>query len=355
LGILLAVLRRTEMPLAPVAKRRYPSAGGLYPVQAYLWFEPGAVMGVPAGPYHYDPAAHRLMPLAAAGASPAGLSPEVHLPVNRAVAEIAAFTLLFVADLGVIAPLYGDTARDFSLIEAGAMLQLLMEVAPRHGIGLCPVSHLAPSALIEPLGLDPSQEVLHALLGGRIEPAQRSAGGWLHELAASAGRPLPPERALAEELQRQLEVAFPDLAATVRLSVAAAFPRTADGRIDRQALVEGEPASSTLGKSARTASERVVEEVWREVLGEVRLRLDDNFFDLGATSFHLVQVGRRLQERLQMHFPLLDLLQAPSLRSLARLIDRQRPASASVEPAWARAAARQSLRRERASREGLRR
>jgi SagB-type dehydrogenase family enzyme len=343
LGALVAALRRVELAGAPVPKLRYPSAGGLYPVQVYLWLEPGAVAGLPAGPFYYDPREHRLLPLGPGG----GLPPGAHLPVNREIAAGAGLTLLLVADLAAIEPLYGAAARDFCLLEAGAIAQLLMEQAPRHGIGLCPVSRVLPEMLFEPLGLGPSHEILHALIGGRIEPAQQSAGGWLRELAAAAARPRSARQTLAGELQEHVERELSHLGVPLAVIPVEALPREPGGGVDRAALAGWERGPAAPATASRTAIESTLEALWREVLGEAPAGLDDNFFDLGGTSLHLVQLRRLLQERLQADLSIVDLLQAPTLRALARSLERESPAEAAVGQGWERAAVRQAARRER--------
>ena len=42
-------------------KLLYGSAGGSYPVQAYLSVKPSRVTGLASGGYYYDPSGHRLV------------------------------------------------------------------------------------------------------------------------------------------------------------------------------------------------------------------------------------------------------------------------------------------------------
>jgi acyl transferase domain-containing protein/acyl-CoA synthetase (AMP-forming)/AMP-acid ligase II/acyl carrier protein len=59
-----------------------------------------------------------------------------------------------------------------------------------------------------------------------------------------------------------------------------------------------------------------VAEVWKEVLGTAP-GLDDNFFDLGATSLMAVQVAARLQARLGVDVPVVKVFEHPTVRALA--------------------------------------
>ena len=59
-GSWISCLQAMLVDNAPIPKRLYPSAGGLYPVRVYFVFKPNAVEGLDAGAYVYDALAHRL-------------------------------------------------------------------------------------------------------------------------------------------------------------------------------------------------------------------------------------------------------------------------------------------------------
>ncbi len=174
LGRLLESLLRVRPEGEPLRIARYDSPGGLYPVQVYLHVQAGRVEGAEGGLYYYHPGEHTLV-LRAAGVE---LGAHAHLPVNQAVAERAAFTLLMVGRLGAVAPAHGGRALDLALIEAGSMGQLLMGSAPATGLGLCPLSTFDFGRIAPHLGLEDGDELLHSFLGGlRARPAAAAAGG----------------------------------------------------------------------------------------------------------------------------------------------------------------------------------
>jgi acyl carrier protein len=57
--------------------------------------------------------------------------------------------------------------------------------------------------------------------------------------------------------------------------------------------------------------------VLQEVLRIERVGVDDNFFDLGASSLLLAQVHERLQERLGREILLVEVFNHPTVRALA--------------------------------------
>jgi amino acid adenylation domain-containing protein len=307
-GRFLGALLSVDAEESPLPRYRYPSAGSLYPVQAYLSVREGAVEGLAAGLYYYDPARHGLLPLAP-GVS---IGPEVHVPVNRATAEGVGFCLLLVGRLAAIEPVYGELARDFCLIEAGAMAQLLMTAAPASGLGLCPVGALDFERVRPLLGLEEGHLFLHALLGGPVDPSRPAAA----TRPASTGSTAGPEL-----LRAFLQGKLPEWMVPAAFVALEALPLTANGKVDRQALpVPGmdRPMSPALAFEApSTELETALAAAFREVLGVERVGLDDNFFDLGGTSLHIVQVHSRLRETLGREVPIVEMFRHPTLRMLA--------------------------------------
>lgn len=148
-------------------KYLYPSAGSLYPVQTYLFIKPERVEGINAGIYYYHPVNHNLTQL----------SPVEYLDdttyeklVNRPIYQSSAFAIFFIAKMDAIAPLYGEYARDFALIETGAMVQLLMNKAFECNLGICAIGSVDFAKIEEFFDLSEEHLLLHSLLGGKISP-----------------------------------------------------------------------------------------------------------------------------------------------------------------------------------------
>ena len=137
-------------------------------MQTYLHVRPGRVSGLRPGFYYHQPVEHRLVLLSPDGTLDRGL----HEPlVNAPVFDEAAFSIFLVGRLAAIEPMYGaPLARDFCLIEAGAILQLLMLAAPAHAIGLCPIGRMEFGPVASALGLEETDFLAHSLLGGREKP-----------------------------------------------------------------------------------------------------------------------------------------------------------------------------------------
>ncbi|WP_253834549.1 type I polyketide synthase [Actinokineospora globicatena] len=134
---------------------------------------------------------------------------------------------------------------------------------------------------------------------------------------------------LARRLHRLLSAQLPRYLVPEVYELLVAMPRTASGKTDRRALLapeEFERLSDEPVVAARTPTERLLSEVWREVLGLDEVSTTDNFFDIGGTSLHLVDLRQALTERTGTAFSLVDLFGNPTIRALAAHLDRDAPA-----------------------------
>jgi surfactin synthase thioesterase subunit len=72
---------------------------------------------------------------------------------------------------------------------------------------------------------------------------------------------------------------------------------------------------------AREPVQRVIADVWRELLPVPVVGLDDNFFDLGGNSLLMLQAYYKLQQTLSTSLSVLDLLRYPTIRLLANAME----------------------------------
>ncbi|MEV7941740.1 amino acid adenylation domain-containing protein [Kitasatospora sp. NPDC088264] len=70
------------------------------------------------------------------------------------------------------------------------------------------------------------------------------------------------------------------------------FPLTPNGKIDQKAFPEPEFAGSKY-RAPRTPAEQVLADAFAEVLGAVRIGIDDDFFAMGGDSIQSIQVASR--------------------------------------------------------------
>jgi amino acid adenylation domain-containing protein len=301
----------------PLPKYRYASAGSLYPVQTYLYAAPGRVEGLEGGTYYYDPIGHRLVAVRPG----TRLDRDIHVPDNHALFERSAFTVFLVAQRHAIEPLYGKRTRDFCLLEAGLMAQVLDGAAADCDLGLCQVGLIRQTAhLREALALDDGHTVLHGIVGGARRTGTQTPG--------TSGAPATGAT-LAEELRSHLAATLPKYMVPATVTTVDRIPLTPRGKVDRQALERlalqergsGGPGTGGAGYVApRDETERTITTVVQSVLGRDRIGVLDNFFDLGTDSVVVVKIHRRLREVLERDFSLMTMFERPNIRRLAEFL-----------------------------------
>ncbi|MEO1296438.1 MAG: amino acid adenylation domain-containing protein [Cyanobacteria bacterium J06636_16] len=311
----LSGLKSIQLEASPLPKYRYGSAGSLYPVQTYLYVKPGRIEGVAAGFYYYHPAEHRLVPLSRSES----VDTNALYGSNQTIAEQAAFAIFLIGQMDAIAPIYPEDARDFCLLEAGYMSQLLMETAPAFELGLCPLGKLGVELLQQALDLDASHQVLHGLAGGAIAPA------WTQQL-----QPLETPRSasltgisIADSLRQFLAQKLPTYMVPTAYQVLDALPLNANGKVDRKAL----PVLSSLLHreipfvAPRTATEQAIATIWQTVLNLEDVSIHASFFEMGGNSLSAMQALSQLRQAFPIELSIRQFFTAQTLVEQAAVVD----------------------------------
>jgi len=163
-----------QMSVNGNSKYLYPSAGGLYSVQAYLFIKQGRIQGISPGTYYYHPIDHRLYHLKIGAKLDRRIYGRLY---NRAIFDEAAFAIFLVVELSTILPLYGTNSIHLATLDCGYMGQLLSSMAVEQEIGLCAIGSLNFTPVRHLFTLHEGQILLHSLLSGRIQSNVR--GGCL--------------------------------------------------------------------------------------------------------------------------------------------------------------------------------
>ncbi len=150
-----------------------------------------------------------------------------------------------------------------------------------------------------------------------------------------AGDPAPTPA----ELLQFLRQALPARLVPSRVVLIESFPKTASGKLDLRALPPPPQNGNGEGEPLRTATERVVAEVWSRLLGRSPIGADDDFFALGGHSLLAARVAFELEEQLGRELALPVLFANPTVAAMARAIDSQAQGDTSAETLdlWAEA------------------
>ncbi|MGC1269331.1 MAG: beta-ketoacyl synthase N-terminal-like domain-containing protein, partial [Croceibacterium sp.] len=124
-------------------------------------------------------------------------------------------------------------------------------------------------------------------------------------------------QALAEAARQALRESLPEFLWPSRVIALAELPITANGKVDRAALLAHQAAPSQQAPLGTSELTELVAAEWRAVLGLDAVGLDEVFFDLGGRSLQLMTVHAALQKKLDRKIPITELFARPTVRRLA--------------------------------------
>jgi amino acid adenylation domain-containing protein len=306
----LGCLRSMKLADYPLPKYLYPSAGNLYPVQTYLFVKPDRVEGLEGGIYYYHQGNHCLVLV-----DGSSFIEDSFYGANQPIFERAAFSIFLIGELNAIAPMYGELAKDFCLLEAGHIGQLLTRLAPKQEIGLCPIGSVEFAKIQDLFKLESTQILLYSFVGGKIDLSQTQK--WFEPQNTQSSQ------SLIIELRGHLQQKLPQYMVPSSFMLLESLPLTANGKVNRQALPA--PATRIIESSStfiapRNSVEALLATTWQEILKLDRVGINDNFFELGGQSFLALQLISKINQQLNINISLSVLFQHSTVAKLAALI-----------------------------------
>ncbi|MGD2085113.1 MAG: amino acid adenylation domain-containing protein [Candidatus Aminicenantes bacterium] len=100
------------------------------------------------------------------------------------------------------------------------------------------------------------------------------------------------------------------------------LPRVSNGKVDRKAL---DFIGKRLGTGVEYAApgddiEKMVAEIWMDILNSEKVGIHDNFFDIGGNSMHILRVNSKLKEAFKRDIPVVIMFRYPTIGSLAEYL-----------------------------------
>jgi acyl carrier protein len=142
----------------------------------------------------------------------------------------------------------------------------------------------------------------------------------------------PHNKLTTAELRNHLKTKLPSYMVPALFEVIHALPLLPNGKINRRALPDPQPArfeSRDSFVAPRTPIEQLLAVEWCDVLKLERVGIHDNFFELGGHSLLAAKVVSKVRNHLEIEMGMVDLFQAPTIASLAALLF---PRGAKTEP-----------------------
>jgi hypothetical protein len=101
-----------------------------------------------------------------------------------------------------------------------------------------------------------------------------------------------------------------------------ALPLTTSGKVDRRALPPPPLAAPAEQAPPTSALERLLVEIWCDVLERDRVGAHDSFFTIGGHSLLATRVASRVHDLFGLEVPLRALFEAPTVAELAAWLGR---------------------------------
>lgn len=134
------------------------------------------------------------------------------------------------------------------------------------------------------------------------------------------------QRPSAAELRQFLQEQLPEYMVPADFIVLDEWPRTANGKIDLQALSsppEARTETKAVYKPPQNELEQLIAGLWQEVLFVEAIDRDDNFFDLGGHSLLLMKVNLKLKHHCGKEISLVEMFKYPTIATLADFLSGQ--------------------------------
>ncbi len=158
------------------------------------------------------------------------------------------------------------------------------------------------------------------------------------------------------DLREFLRAKLPDYMVPAAFVVLDSMPLSVNGKLDRHALPvpDGARQLDQALVEPRSDLEKKLADIWQQVLDVDQVGIHDNFFDLGGHSLKLVELHKKLSDKIDTPLTLVDLFAHPTVSALVEHITKPevpgRPRSGDVGRVTNAAAVNKRLQQLRQSR-----
>ncbi|URZ00199.1 amino acid adenylation domain-containing protein [Clostridium felsineum] len=140
----------------------YASAGGLYPVDVFIYVKKDRIENVANGLYYYNPIDNLLCLVE----DKECITSDAHYFTNKDIFKESAFSMYFIYNAKVSMPRYKGSGYQYSLIDTGIMVSTLTQMCESLNIGVCSIGDMDFEKIEPYFHLEKNQRFLHCLEGG---------------------------------------------------------------------------------------------------------------------------------------------------------------------------------------------
>lgn len=162
----------------------------------------------------------------------------------------------------------------------------------------------------------------HPQIRDTVVTAEEDGSGGKRLVAYVVGRHGDPFDVAA--LRHFLKERLPEYMVPSAFVFLAALPLTSNGKVDRKALPPPDAGGQLRNRyiAPRTSLEKIIAEIWTDLLKVPSIGVNDNFFDLGGHSLLAIQLMHRVQKSVGRRLSLTTIFHAPTVIQLADFLSR---------------------------------
>ncbi|HEY3579058.1 MAG TPA: amino acid adenylation domain-containing protein, partial [Pyrinomonadaceae bacterium] len=152
------------------------------------------------------------------------------------------------------------------------------------------------------------------------------------------------------ELRAHLKQRLPEYMVPSYFVVLEEWPLTPNGKLDRIALpppTDIRAQTETVYLAPRNEMEKIVAQVWQEVLQLDQVGVHDNFFDLGGHSLLMLRIQGKVRTLFNRDMSIVEMFRYPTISSLAEILGSAPPQQQSLDDSKERATAAKAATRRR--------
>ncbi len=175
-----------------------------------------------------------------------------------------------------------------------------------------------------------------SVVSGQLQPATDHRPSTTDHSGADGnnGQRTTDNGQLTGELRAFLKQHLPDYMIPSAFVPLEALPLTPNGKIDRRALPAPNglrPQKELAYVAPQSEMERLIAQVWEEVLQVRQVGVHDNFFEVGGSSLLVVQMHSKLHDLVDREIPMAELFRHPTISALAQFLSREQDVQPSRE------------------------
>lgn len=230
-----------------------------------------------------------------------------------------------------------DVLRGLSPSDWPKIRQLVIEVDLQDNVG--PIT-----ALLEKQGYeilveqDPLLRKTELCYVYAIRPSEDGPRLMRQQPADAHVRPLPSankEILTPATLRKYMKDRLPQYMVPSGFVMMEKFPLTSNGKIDRKALPTFtyesiQPLQNFV--MPHTETEKILAEIWSELLKVESIGINDSFFDLGGHSLLAIKSVSRIRDVFEIDLPIQTLFEYPTIAELANVLTEAKGSSESIQP-----------------------